>query len=81
MFATEQHVLDPPPTQPHGGWEEHLKVDGQSGTVHVCNRATSIRPPIHPPGLKNYKVFKSQITKTQIVLQWAMSECKKLDIF
>ena len=50
-----------------------FKVDGQIETMHDYNRATGFRSPTYPPpGLKNYKVFKSQITKTQIALQWAI---------
>ena len=78
-IATEQHVLDLTlPTHPYrpymglphmGGWGS-CKVDGQIEIVHICNRAICIRPP--PTQLKNYKVFKSQITKPQITSQWAI---------
>ena len=45
--------------------------------LKLCMFATEqhvLDPLPHPstPGLKNYKVFKSQITKTQIALQWAI---------
>ena len=50
------------------GWN----IIGEIETVHVCTRATCIRPPpIHSPSEMKYYLFKSQTTKTQIASQWA----------
>ena len=43
--------------------------------LKLCMFATEqhVLDPTHPsPGLKNYQVFKSQITKAQIASQWAI---------
>ena len=43
--------------------------------LKLCMFATEqhVLDPTHPPpGLKNYNIFNSQVTKTWIALQWAI---------